>query len=120
RFDAWQKGLDWLTALIARDSRWREAYRWHFQGRGTAERRLLELASALGPQHVVVQPHGPIDEALDASDVLLLPSRYEGEPLVALEATLRGWPVVASRESGLGTLLPPGSLFEFGDAAGLA
>jgi hypothetical protein len=40
-------------------------------------------------------------------------------PLVALEATALGWPVVASRQAGLATLLPPSALFDFGDAHGL-
>jgi len=68
---------------------------------------------------VQVRDHAPIDDALAASDVLLLASRYEGLPLVALEATARGWPVVATRDSGVEGLLPAQALFDFGDAAGL-
>jgi hypothetical protein len=119
RFDAWQKGLDWLAALLQSDPAWQQDHRWHFQGRGDAEPLLQALASALGPQHALVHPHGPIRQALASNDVLLLPSRYEGLPLVALEATQLGWPVVATHQSGLAQLLPPASLFERGDADGL-
>jgi len=119
RFDAHAKGLDWLAAVLRRRPAWAAHCCWRFQGRGPAEAALLELASALGPQRVEVHPHAPLDEALAAADLLLLPSRYEGVPLVALEATARGWPVVASRQAGVERLLPASSLFEFGDEAGL-
>lgn len=120
RFEAWQKGLDWLAALLRHDATLRSSCHWQFQGRGPGALALLELASALGPQHVTVRAHAPLDTALAGCDLLLLPSRYEGLPLVALEATLRGWPVVASRSAGLAALLPASSLFDFGDAVGLA
>lgn len=120
RFDLQHKGLDWLLAAIHQHPAWRQRLHWRFQGQGPGELALLEMASALGPQHAVVSPHAPLDEALAAVDVLVLPSRYEGLPLVALEATQRGWPVVASRDAGLNALLPASSLFDFGDAEGLA
>lgn len=119
RFDPWQKGLDWLASLLQDAPHWHQHYRWRFQGRGPGELALQALASSLGPQHVQVHPHAPIQQALADSDVLLLPSRYEGLPLVALEATALGWPVVASRQAGLAALLPPDALFDFGDPAGL-
>lgn len=119
RFDPWQKGLDWLASLLQDAPHWHQQYRWHFQGRGPGELALQALASGLGPQHVQVHPHGPLQQALARSDVLLLPSRFEGVPLVALEATALGWPVVASHQAGLAALLPPASLFNFGEPAGL-
>jgi len=119
RFDAHAKGLDWLATLLRRRPAWAAPWRWLFQGRGPAEMMLLELASALGPQRVEVRPHAPLDEALANCDLLVLPSRYEGVPLVALEATARGWAVLASRQAGVERLLPASSLFEFGDEVGL-
>jgi glycosyltransferase involved in cell wall biosynthesis len=119
RFDLHQKGLDWLIGLLRSDPAWARLVSWSFQGRGPGEAALQALAQALGPQRVQVHAHAPIDRALARSDVLLLASRYEGQPLVALEATARGWPVVATSASGVASLLPAASIFEFGDAAGL-
>jgi glycogen(starch) synthase len=59
---------------------------------------------------------------LSASDVFILPSRSEAQPLAALEALAMGLPVVASTVGGLGELVTPqiGFTFEPGDAAALA
>jgi glycosyltransferase involved in cell wall biosynthesis len=40
-------------------------------------------------------------------DVLMIPSRFEGVPLVMLEAIARGIPVLGSRRDGMQDLLPP-------------
>lgn len=119
RLDAHQKGLDWLGRQLASQPLLHGTLRWHIQGAGPAEQALLEVASTLGPRHLQVLPHGPMADALAHNDVLLLASRFEGVPLVALEATVMGRPVVASRQSGLGWLLPPQAEFEFGDSAGM-
>lgn len=119
RFDAHQKGLDWLVHTLRSDAALATRCRWRFQGRGPAEAMLHTLAAALGPQRVQLHAFAPLEAALAEVDVLLLPSRYEGLPLVALEATARGWPVVASDRAGLQHLLPSSSVFGFGDAEGL-
>lgn len=119
RFSAHQKGLDWLAQALREDHSLRDACHWRFQGRGEDEPLLQALAAALGPQQVVVDAFAPLEQALSRCDLLVLPSRYEGLPLVALEATAQGWPVVASNRAGLADLLPAGSLFEFGDRAAL-
>lgn len=119
RFEAHQKGLDWLADTLRREPALGSAFRWRFQGCGPGEQMLQTLASALGPQRVEVVPFAPIEQALAHVDLLLLPSRYEGLPLVALEATARGWPVVASDRAGLADLLPPSSVYPFGDGAAM-
>jgi glycosyltransferase involved in cell wall biosynthesis len=119
RFDAHQKGLDWLIATLAERTPWTTRCQWRFQGSGPADAALRRLAKDLGGDQVVVNRHAPIDDALAVADVLLLASRFEGVPLVALEATVRGWPVVATREAGVADFLPSTSLFDFGDAVGL-
>jgi glycosyltransferase involved in cell wall biosynthesis len=119
RFEPHAKGLDWLLHLLRHDRSWFDDFTWLFQGQGACQQALAELASAAGPQNVQLRGHAPITQALACSDVLLLPSRFEGVPLVALEATAFGVPVVASQETGLGRWLPTSALFNFGHAAGL-
>jgi glycosyltransferase involved in cell wall biosynthesis len=57
----------------------------------------------------------PTERALAANDVLLLPSRFEGVPLVMLEAMALGLPVVASSLPGTASYVAPECLFEVGD-----
>ena len=46
-------------------------------------------------------PPKKVEDFIDQSTLVLIPSSYESFSLVALEAALRGRPVVASRVSGL-------------------
>lgn len=117
RFDLRQKGLDWLVDTVQAVGDPRD--RWRIQGRGDGEHWLRQRCHTSSGR-LSLHAHAPLVDALAVSDLLLLSSRYEGVPLVALEATRLGWPVVATRQSGLGRLLPESSLFEFGDATGMA
>lgn len=120
RFDVAMKGLDWLEAQLRAGVPGLAECRWWFQGEGAGAPRLEALARDLGAERVTVTPFAPLAAALARNDVLLLASRYEGHPLVALEATALGWPVVATHEARLAGLLPAGSVYAFGDTAGLA
>jgi glycosyltransferase involved in cell wall biosynthesis len=116
RFERGQKGLDWLCErLRARRQDWMGRLRFTFKGQGDFGAALERLSRELGSSHVQVSPWGELAEAMRGADALLVPSRFEGLPLVALEATHYGVPVVASRNAGLAELLPPSCLFEFGD-----
>ena len=116
RFDPNQKGLDWLCArLRARRERWMGRLRFTFQGDGRFAEELLRLSHELGEEHVRVRGWGDVRAAMAEADVVLLPSRFEGVPLVALEATHYGLPVVATRGAGVGAFAAPACLFEFGD-----
>jgi glycosyltransferase involved in cell wall biosynthesis len=55
-----------------------------------------------------------------ASDVLVLPSRYEGVPLVMLEAMYAGRKVIASDVDGMADILPSSWMFPSGDAEAFA
>ena len=55
-----------------------------------------------------------------AIDCLLIPSRYEGVPLVMLEALASGVPVVGSCCDGMKDLLPGDWLFESGSIADMS
>ena len=82
--------------------------------RGWLEQRALSLG--LTPR---VQFVGQLDDVgglLAAADGVVLPSRWEGLPLVLLEAMARGRPIVATSVGGMadtledgatGTLVPP-------------
>jgi len=64
-----------------------------------------------------------IPEILAASDVFVLPSRWEGLPLTIIEAMMVGLPVVATRVSGVPELVEDGVtgfLVPSGDPQGLA
>lgn len=116
RFDANQKGLDWLCErLRARRDEWQGQLRFTFKGQGGFQGELERLSRELGPGHVEVAPWGEVGGAMTNADVLLLPSRFEGVPLVALEATCYGLPVVATRDAGVCEFVPPQCLFDFGD-----
>jgi glycosyltransferase involved in cell wall biosynthesis len=90
-------------------------------GGGPDEPRLRRLLSAV-PGGVPTTWIGWRDDLADffaAIDVLVIPSRREGVPLVMVEAVLRGVPVVASAVDGMAAWLPPGWLFRVGDPHGM-
>jgi glycosyltransferase involved in cell wall biosynthesis len=68
-----------------------------------------------------------VDELLDRSHVLVLPSRNEGQPMAVLEAMARGLCVIASDAGGLhemiaggyGVIVPPDDVDAIADASRL-
>lgn len=70
-------------------------------GEGGLKAEAQRLASEMGIADRVAwmgfQPHDTLPALLNAADVLLLPSRFEGMPITVLEALASGLPVVASR-----------------------
>lgn len=120
RFDANQKGLDWLCGeLRARRAQWPGRLRFAFHGEGAYGAELVRLSRELGARNVAVHGWSDAGRAMADADVLLIPSRFEGLPLVALEATHFGLPIVASREAGVSGFVAPSCLFRFGDAAAM-
>jgi len=64
-----------------------------------------------------------IPEVLGASDVFVLSSDFEGNPLSVLEAMAAGLPIVSTAVGGVPSLLENGTsglLVQHGDAAGLS
>ena len=120
RFEPIQKGLDWLVDVLETNGSWTADLRIEFQGAGPFAPRLEAFARRADLNRVKVVPWGNIEEALARADVLLLASRFEGLPLVAIEALWAGVPVIATVESGLADVLPQGSLYPFGDPAALS
>jgi glycosyltransferase involved in cell wall biosynthesis len=92
---------------------------------GAYERELAALARRVGVAERVrfVGPRADAAAAIAELDVLALPSRIEGFPLVLLEAMARGKPVVATPVGGVGELVVDGEtglLVQPGDVGALA
>lgn len=120
RMDAHQKGLDllfdWLETAKPEDCA-------HLHLRIVGEgpfRHNVEKRIAAHPSLAqcveLCAWMSPLD-AMAGSDVLLIPSRFEGVPLVMLEAMAVGLPVVGSDIPGIRTYIPEKCLFPVGDIA---
>jgi len=101
------KGVPWLLRALARIDT--PAWRLHLVGGGSGEEKAacLELAAALGERVVV---HGAVPQTALAGivsqcHVLVLPSIFEGLPLVVLEGLAGGCRIVATRLPGVEELL---------------
>jgi len=97
----------------------------HVVGRGRLEPVARELVADL-PSNVTwdrALPASDVARAIDASRVLVLPSRSEGMGRVVIEAGLRGRPLVGSRVGGIPDVARDGEtalLVEPGDPGALA
>ncbi|MEW5913774.1 MAG: glycosyltransferase [Thermodesulfobacteriota bacterium] len=96
-------------------------------GQGPLEASLKARARDLGLYERVIwagtQPHQEVPTYMAAADAVVLPSLSEGDPNSVLEALGCGRPVVAARVGGVPEVVfegQQGSLFEAGDAVGLA
>lgn len=74
---------------------------------GGSMRELLERELAGDPRVELVEavPRARVPELIDAHDALVVPSRWECWPYVALEALARGRPIVATPTGGLSELV---------------
>lgn len=88
------------------------------------ERNGLEASAPPGVTFLGAMPHGQLPRATKAAWVQVVPSSgFEGLGLAAVEAMMRGLPVVASRIGGLSEVVQPdvtGLLVEPNDAPSLA
>jgi glycosyltransferase involved in cell wall biosynthesis len=93
-------------------------------GSGTHEALLRSLASS-PPPGWTIQVNGPVPNLsaqMPQFDLMIMPSRYEGLALIAIEAALLGLPVIATDGPGIREGFPPDYpwLARAGDAASFA
>jgi glycosyltransferase involved in cell wall biosynthesis len=120
-----QKGQDVLLDALAEVRRRGLEFVAVLAGDGSLRHALEQRARTLGLEANVrfagqVEDLGPL---LGAADAVALPSRWEGMPLVLLEALARGRPVVASSVGGVPEVVTDGEharLVPPGDVAALA
>ena len=130
---------DCVIALVGRVQFWQKRQDLAVKGLALARRRVPNLKLLLvgdGPDlaalKALVRAQG-VDDAVmfagwsdnltqvyAAMDALVIPSRYEGLPLVMLQAMYLRRPVIAAAVDGMLDTLPPHWLFPSGDASALA
>lgn len=113
-----QKCQDFALQSVARFRRVLKNWKLLFIGDGVDTAKLKKMIANLGLEEVaVVLPWSATPAQFYAGiDMLLIPSRFEGVPLVMLEAMSCGLPVVASNVDGMAENLPKSWLFPYGDA----
>jgi glycosyltransferase involved in cell wall biosynthesis len=111
-----QKGLG---TLIEAAGRWKDrdpAPLLVIAGTGPLQAGLARSAEASGARVRFLGRRGDVPALLAAADVVVLPSVWEGQPLVVQETLRAGRPLVASRAGGIpdltgedaALLIPPG------------
>ncbi len=117
RIEAHQKGLDALLEFLRSHPELGQRLQVSFVGSGPYEttlRERLEQDAALA-SWVTLQGWAEPRAAFASHDVLLLASRYEGVPLVMLEAMAMGVPVVGPDLEGVRAFIDPEYVFPKGN-----
>jgi glycosyltransferase involved in cell wall biosynthesis len=98
--------LDIAAALVPRFPE----LRFLLAGDGPEESMLREKAGALGLADRIIFAGYVADtrQVYAATDILLMPSRFEGLPMTLLEAMAMGLPVVASKLDGIAEVIQDG------------
>lgn len=107
-----QKGIDTLIEM------WPDKCRLLIIGEGEDE-KLLKKAAETKKSIEFLGWRSDIPEILAESDLLILPSRWEGMPNVVLQAMAAGLPVLATRSEGVEELLGANMIeqtWQFGNA----
>lgn len=117
RVDFRQKGQDFALEAIRRFRHRLEGYKLVFVGQGPDAQKLRSLIADGGLSRIAqLSPWREDPASIYAGlDMLLISSRFEGVPLVMLEAMSYKLPIVASDVDGMAEVLPQCWLFPFGD-----
>lgn len=112
-----QKAQDWLVDVL-REGPFLEDKALVFVGDGPDSPKLTRLIES-SPWRARMYQLGwrdDVEDVYNALDILLIPSRVEGVPLVMLEALARRIPVVGTDRDGMKSWLPLEWQFPFGNA----
>lgn len=106
RFDR-QKGLDILLPAFARAHRTNPHLRLHLVGGPVRDGRVPDLPAGV-INHGWAEPDA-LDDFYRSADATVIPSRWEGSPLVAFESLRNGTPLVISDRSAMAELTDNGA-----------
>lgn len=111
------KAHDFLIQALASDANHLKNIKVLIVGDGPDETKLKTMVQSYKLEHLVkfVPWKENVSEIYSALDMLIIPSRFEGLPLVMLEAMYYNIPIVATNVDGMSEILPKEWLFEFGD-----
>jgi glycosyltransferase involved in cell wall biosynthesis len=119
RIEFSQKRQDFMLRAFCRHAEAFKGCTLLIAGSGPDETRLRKRVS--GNKRIQLIPwQKDIETFFEQIDILVIPSRYEGVPLVMLEALARGIPVIGSACDGMADLLPASWTFENGNTTALA
>ena len=117
-----QKQQDFMVRTFCDFPKAFENCRLRIAGDGS-DRPALERLVVQGPRSLDIDLlpwQKDIDAFFASIDLLVIPSRFEGVPLVMLEALARGIPVIGSNRDGMKETLPESWTFETENAGALA
>jgi glycosyltransferase involved in cell wall biosynthesis len=115
-----EKNQGWLLEQVAADSFWKD-YDFIIVGDGPDSGQLVEMCHkfSLGGQVQIRGWTESVQTLYPALDLLLIPSRCEGVPLVMLEALAHKVPVAGTDRDGMKVWLRPEWRFKVGDGEGM-
>jgi glycosyltransferase involved in cell wall biosynthesis len=109
RFLLIDKGQDILIRIMAQEKWKARPLKVSFFGQGQDKAALIDLAGLLGANNVeFLDPQYDIEKLWENYHALVLPSRFEGMPLVLLEAMALGKTAIVSDAGGSAELITDG------------
>ncbi|MHB8173820.1 MAG: glycosyltransferase family 4 protein, partial [Nitrospirota bacterium] len=116
-----QKGHNFLLEAISKHRSLLAGVRFFLVGDGPDDALLRSIIKKgkLDGMVNILPWENDLSHIYSAIDMLIIPSRFEGVPLVMKEAIFFELPIVASNVDGMSETLPGEWLFEFGDSDGL-
>ncbi len=115
------KGQDFLVKTLLQHRQKLKNIKLYIVGDGADELQLRQIITSNNMSDIVkfVPWENDLSYLYSAIDMLVIPSWFEGLPLVMLEAMYYGLPIIASNIDGMAELLPNQWLFMCGDSNAL-